>query len=178
MKKPSHTLTHRDLNFWIDSYDDLFSDFDSRPYSERAISDDFLVELNKLTEEKEDFVKTVCFQLAAKIRDEKTEALIMNRLVKRFENQFARFSSELNASRRNGILMTVIGVAALMFAVFITSLGEHTLWQSSLKILFEPAGWFLIWTGLDKLYLGGKPIKRKRDFYALLEKSKVEFVSI
>lgn len=178
MKKPSHTLTHRDLNFWIDSYDDLFSDFDPRPYSERAISDDFLVELNKLTEEKEDFVKTVCFQLAAKIRDEKTEALIMNRLVKRFENQFARFSSELNASRRNGILMTVIGVAALMFAVFITSLGEHTLWQSSLKILFEPAGWFLIWTGLDKLYLGGKPIKRKRDFYALLEKSKVEFVSI
>lgn len=178
MKASSHKLSYRDLNFWIDSYDDLFSDFDPRPYSERVISDDFLLELNKLTEEKEGLVKTVCFQIPAKMRDEKTEALIMNRLVNGFENQYGRFSRALNASRRNGILMAICGAAALMVAVFITSLGEHTLWQSALKILFEPAGWFLIWTGLDKLYLGGKPIKRKRDFYALLEKSKVKFVSI
>jgi hypothetical protein len=178
MKKSSHKQSHRDLNFWIDSYDDLFSDFDSRPYTERAISDDFLVELNKLTEEKEDFIKVVRFQIPEKIRDEKTESLIMERLVKGFEDQYLRFSRELSASRRNGILMTVCGTAALMLAVFIVSLGEQTLWQNSLKILFEPAGWFLIWTGLDKMYMGGRPIKRKRDFFARLEKSKVEFVPI
>lgn len=174
----SDDSTLRDLNFWIDSYDDLFSDFDSRPYAERAISDDFISELNKLTEEKEDFVKTICFQIPAKVQDEKTESIIMKRLTNGFRNKYIRFSNELNASRRNGILMTACGVAAMTLAVFITSHGEHTLWQNSLKILFEPAGWFLIWTGLDKLYTGGKPIKRKRDFYARLEKSKVEFISI
>jgi hypothetical protein len=177
MEKLSHNHSHRDLNFWIDSYDDLFSDFDSRPYTERVISDDFLMELNKqLTEEKEDLIKVIRFQVPEKMRDDKTESLIMERLVKGFENQYLRFSRELKASRRNGILMTVVGVAALMLAVFITSLGEPTLWQNSLKILFEPAGWFLIWTGLDKMYMGGRPIKRKRDLFARLEKSKVEFV--
>ncbi len=177
MKKADDSSFSRDLNFWIDSYNDLFSDFDSRPYSERAISDDFISELNKLTEEKDDFIKTIIFQVPAKVRDEKTEAVITDRLTNGLLNQYIRFSKELNRSRRNGILMTVLGIAAMMLAVYITSLGEHTLIINSLKILFEPAGWFLIWTGLDKMYMGGKPIKRKRDFYARLEKSKIEFIA-
>jgi hypothetical protein len=180
MKKPTHKQALlRDLNFWVDSYDDLFSDFDSRPFAERAISDDFIFEMNKLTEEKEDFIKTIRFQIPAKVRDEKTESVIIERLTKGFLRQYIRFSDELNKSRKNGILMTVLGVVALMSAALtITSIGENNLWQNFLKILFEPAGWFLIWTGLDKIFIAQKPIKRKRDFYARLEKSKVEFVSI
>ena len=179
MKKTAHNNQSllRDLNFWIDSYDDLFSDFDSRPFSGRAISDDFILEMNKLTEEKEDFVKTIRFQIPAKVRDEKTEAIIVERLTKEFRREYIRFEDELNVGRKNGILMAILGFTALMSAVIITSIDGNKLWQNSLKILFEPAGWFLIWTGFDKMFIAGKPIKRKRAFYARLEKSKVEFVS-
>ena len=30
------------INIWLDSYNGIFSDFDSHPYSDRTISDDFI----------------------------------------------------------------------------------------------------------------------------------------
>lgn len=180
MKKSSSNKNAllRDLNIWIDSYDDLFSDFDSRHFSERAVSDDFILQMHKLAEEKEDFIKTIRFQIPAKMRDEKSEKIIIDRLTSDFRREYIRFSSELNASRRNGVIMALIGLIAFATTVVIMSLEGNELWQNMLRVLFEPAGWFLIWSGLDKIFFSGKPIKRKRDFYARLEKSKVEFVSI
>lgn len=35
----------KELELWLDSYDDIYSDFDSRHYLERRISEDFLHEL-------------------------------------------------------------------------------------------------------------------------------------
>ena len=35
------------ISIVLDSYDDLFSDFDPRPYRIRALSDDFLLECKK-----------------------------------------------------------------------------------------------------------------------------------
>lgn len=176
--KANDSSLHRDLNIWIDSYDDLFSDFDSRHFTERVISDDFLVEMKKLTEEKDEFIKTVRFQIPSKVRDEKSESVIIERLSKDFHREFIRSSLRLKKSRRNSFFMALSGLLALMSAVFISSLEGNKLWHNFLKVLFEPAGWFLIWSGMDKLFFGGKSEKRKRDFYELLEKSKIEFVSI
>jgi hypothetical protein len=36
-----------EISIWLDSYNDIFSDFDSRPFSERTVSDDFLSEVRK-----------------------------------------------------------------------------------------------------------------------------------
>ena len=33
------------LELWLDSYNDIYSDFDSRHYSKRRISEDFIQEL-------------------------------------------------------------------------------------------------------------------------------------
>ena len=41
-----------DIPLVLDSYDDIFSDFDPRPYSERAMSGDFLLECKKASAEK------------------------------------------------------------------------------------------------------------------------------
>ena len=35
----------KELELWLDSYDDIYSDFDSRHYLKRRISEDFLHEL-------------------------------------------------------------------------------------------------------------------------------------
>ena len=45
LNSATHTIQehlHRHVSIWIDSYDDVFSDFDPRSYDERNISDDFL----------------------------------------------------------------------------------------------------------------------------------------
>ena len=38
-------LSKSELSIWLDSYDDIYSDFDSRQYLKRRVSEDFLYEL-------------------------------------------------------------------------------------------------------------------------------------
>ena len=37
-------LQQSEISLLLDSYDDIFSDFDPRPYNQRALSQDFLAE--------------------------------------------------------------------------------------------------------------------------------------
>ena len=47
LKNPKNNNLDYSISLWIDSYDDIFSDFDPRPFSARNISDDFLYEVKK-----------------------------------------------------------------------------------------------------------------------------------
>lgn len=42
------TPNDTEISIWVDTYDDVFSDFDSRPYDNRELSDDFLTEVRKM----------------------------------------------------------------------------------------------------------------------------------
>lgn len=44
-------LEMSEISIWLDNYDDIFSDFDPRPYSQRSLSDDFLAEAKKIEHE-------------------------------------------------------------------------------------------------------------------------------
>ena len=55
-KKGDHSLRsaemvqlqpRKEISFWLDSYDDLFSDFDPRPYAQKGFSEDFLDEAKR-----------------------------------------------------------------------------------------------------------------------------------
>ncbi len=168
----------RDLHLWIDTYDDLFSDFDPRPFTERIISDDFLAEMNKLTAEHDDHVKSICFQIPKAARDEGSEQIIRERLIRDFQRQHAHFASRWNANFRIGIFIVLGGLTSLALAVFFAQTDLKQLAKDIIKVVLEPAGWFMMWTGLDKVAFGGRAVKRKRDFYKRLSQSKVEFVSI
>ena len=41
------------ISLSLNSYDDIFSGFDPRPYSQRALSDDFLAESKRASRDKE-----------------------------------------------------------------------------------------------------------------------------
>ena len=55
------------ISMWMDSYDDIFSDFDPRPSSQRSISDDFLIESRRAAKDK----VTGTFELKLLIPDNK-----------------------------------------------------------------------------------------------------------
>ena len=44
-------LEKTQISLWLDDYADIFSDFDPRPFSQRALSDDFLNEAKKVVRE-------------------------------------------------------------------------------------------------------------------------------
>jgi len=176
--KPVKHALLRDVNIWIDSYEDLFSDFDPRPFTERAVSDDFISEMNKFTEEKDERVRTLRFQIPEKMRDEKAERIIINRLTNDFRREYLRFAEEVKTGRRRAFFIALFGMISLMIALIFTTAEGNKLGYNLLRTIFEPAGWFMVWTGLDKLFFGGKNQKRKRNFYERLEKCKVEFDSI
>ena len=45
-------LKKSEISLSLDNYDDIFSDFDPRPFSQRALSDDFLIEAKKASRDK------------------------------------------------------------------------------------------------------------------------------
>jgi hypothetical protein len=168
----------RDLHIWIDDYDDLFSDFDPRPYTERTISDDFILELNKLTKEHQDFIHTLQFQIPEKLRDIKQEEIIIQRLHTDFKREYSTFSDDLKLNLTKGIIMTASGISLLLIAVMLTTVGTQKNWHNYMLVVFQPAGWFLCWSGMDKMIFGGRQTKIKKEFYRRLSKCKIEFVSM
>jgi hypothetical protein len=46
-------MNHNEIKLMLDTYDDIFSDFDPRPFSQRTLSEDFLEEARKASREKE-----------------------------------------------------------------------------------------------------------------------------
>ena len=46
-------LAQGSISLLLDSYDDIFSDFDPRPFTHRAVSDDFLIEAKRAALDKD-----------------------------------------------------------------------------------------------------------------------------
>lgn len=180
MTKPdtSTNIPGRDLHIWIDTYDDLFSDFDPRPFTERIISDDFLAEMNKLTEEKGQYIRTLSFLIPSIQRNSAQEEIIRKRLKNDFNGQHIHFSDIWTKNLRTGMAIVGLGVLSMSIVVALSQSDMNNLCRDIIKVILEPAGWFMMWTGLDKVAFGGREAKKKRDFYARLSQAEIQFENI
>ena len=52
-------LRQANISLILDSYEDIFSSFDPREYSERALSDDFLIECNHAAMDKGEGIELI-----------------------------------------------------------------------------------------------------------------------
>jgi hypothetical protein len=75
-----------EISIWLDSYNDIFSDFDSRPFSERTVSDDFLSEVRKVCDEKSRDKIHLKLSVPEKMRNTDDEKIIIKRLHLYFKN--------------------------------------------------------------------------------------------
>ena len=69
-------LKMSEISLIIDTYDDIFSDFDPRPFDQRTISDDFLFEIKRASKEKPSGVIELKFMMPEKLRKPEQEVLI------------------------------------------------------------------------------------------------------
>jgi hypothetical protein len=164
------------VSLWLDTYEDIFSDFDPHPYGQRALSEDFLAEAKRAVRDRRDDVPELRLLIPAHVRNLESEATIRKRL----RDHFRRHADRLARERRRGIWVS-LGIAAAGFAVMTASAllrrQPETVTRTVLHVLLEPAGWFAVWFGLDQLFYGTRELTREHAFYGKMARADVVFTA-
>lgn len=174
---PEVLLSH-DISIWMDEYDDIFSDFDSRLYPERNISDDFLYELKRICLENAGLVRTLKLLVPEGKRNLENEQIISKRLHAEFKKQYTASYESAKSARRRGALFIVFAACLMTGASSLASLRSNNFFLHVLLVILEPAGWFLMWTGFDHLLSTTGNRMPDLEFYKKMYKSKLVFISI
>lgn len=155
----------REIVLRLEEYDDIFSDFDMRPYSARAISVDFLDEVKRAVLDKPD-EGIVLTMYVPKKRNEHRELMIKERLRQHFKRHYTLAARHRQRVIRLGGVMVVLGVICMAFATLLVHNNpSHSVWRSFFLVFLEPAAWFLLWEGMDQIIFNARNINPQLDFY-------------
>jgi len=166
------------ISLALDEYEDIFSDFDSRPYSERSLSEDFLYELERTSLNKEERGLVLTLILMKEKRNAGYERVILERLRSHFKRHHLRLEKKRDGETRTGILMVALGVVFMFLATYILYEVPRTFWTSFIVVLLEPAGWFTLWEGMSLILFRVKEIAPHLAFYRKMSGAKVAFASL
>jgi len=166
------------VNIWLDSLDELFSDFDPRSYLKRTVSDDFIAQVRKVVVDQQGKKMILRLQLPAGTRNEKDEDIIATRLQLYFKDKCGQLLKERQNGIRNAIILTISGIALMIFASYITFLNSERYYLQLLLVLFEPGGWFCLWTGLDRLIDYSGKRRKELGFYSRMATAQIQFSTI
>jgi len=176
-KEEEKILEKSEISLWLNNYSDIFSDFDPRPYSERALSDDFLHEIKKASKDKPSGTIELRFLVPSKGRNSKTETMVKERLHKHFKKHNEMLGKEKKSIFKQGWAFVSFGVIFMFAAAYILFYyAQKNLLNEFLIVLLQPGGWFLFWEGLNLLIFEAKKINPELEFYDKMTKSKVEFL--
>ena len=163
------------LRLWLDSYNDLYSDFDSRHFGRRRISEDFMLELRQAMTGEYTASKELVLLLPTTERKPEAEKQIIERLTTYFSNQFKDAQSTHNKKVRAGWILIVSGLAIMVINAWISlQYPEQNVIMAS-RVVLEPAGWFMMWTGLDILFTDRKVLRKEMLLFRSLAGMKIQF---
>ena len=168
----------RGIAIWLDDYNDIFSDFDSRGYDHRVISDDFLSEIRKISRENEEDVREIHLLLPEKARNKKDEEIIGKRLQQYFRKNHQQVASSIISERKKAVMLALTGLFFLLLGGYISFLKPVHLALHLLMITCEPAGWFLVWMGYDLFTNNAKRRKQELVFLEKITRSGISFRSL
>lgn len=166
------------FSLWLDSYDDIFSDFDPRANSQRALSQDFLDEAKRAIRYADSENYRLTLLIDEKIRDKSEEEIIAKRLHEHFIKHYHMQVKERMKVLKKGIMFIVIGICLLFFATFLlVNYGNESYFLAFFLIIMEPAGWFFSWEGLNLAIFTSKEESPDLEFYKKMLKCEINFSS-
>jgi hypothetical protein len=166
------------ISLILDHYDDIFSDFDPRPFSQRALSDDFLLEAKKASVDKPSGQIELKFMIPTVERNSTTEATIKKRLREHFKRHAEQLLTEYRKFVRQGVQLTSIGIGFMILtAIILYKYPEGNFFANFLIILLEPASWFLFWEGMSQVIFESKEKKPDVEFYEKMSTCEIKFLS-
>ncbi len=164
-----------EINIQINSYNDIFSDFDPSAYPERTLSDDFILQAKEISKNKGGTHMLLRLLLPANQRHTPDEKLILKRLYTYFKSVHQQLKSEARKTTTRGLILILIGTITMIAASYISFIKPDKYHVHLLLVLFEPAGWFMLWVGLDHLVYSSKETKKELDFYYRMAKCEINF---
>jgi len=166
---------HKNIPLILDSYKDIFSDFDPRPFSERALSDDFLIECKRAAREKDEFELELILSVPHDKRNMSNELKIKKRLKDHFRKHFQEKEKEVSEIKKDGITWVTLGVGILLGVVY--GLAHVTSnFLEALITIFEIPSWFLVWEGMDKILIDARKLEPDQLFYKKMANVKINFL--
>lgn len=174
-KKPSSILSL--IHIGLDSYDDIFSDFDPSPYSERLLSEDFVLEAKRRYAERKGGRLELRFSLPEKLRSRKTEALIKRRLRQYFQEKARELEEEVRKNRARGAVYFGAGFLVLLSVAFIPGVEALSGVSHLLEILLVPVGWFGMFDGVELLVESPRRFEKDMAFNRKLAEAEYTFFS-
>lgn len=158
----------------LDEYDDIFSDFDIRGYTDRSLSEDFLDELRLRLRKAQDTDDLSIILLIPERRRRKTiEPLIVNRLQTFFAERKAHYLREDRHILIRGLLFIGVG---LVLSVTANYIAEYLLSMPLFDDFLLIPSWFFVWSGFDYL-IKREELRKKKRYYSELIDSKIMFRS-
>ncbi|MBI2631327.1 hypothetical protein HYW73_03925 [Candidatus Nomurabacteria bacterium] len=155
------------LSLKLEKYTDIFSSFDIRPYTKRALSIDFLDEIKRaISDKKDEEGIEIILNMPERERNESHETTIKERLAAHFKRHHALVLQEKYRILKLGISMVVLGIMSMIAATFIIFEDPaDNLMLSFLIVFLEPAAWFLLWEGMDLIIFNSKKLNPDLSFY-------------
>jgi len=166
-----------EISLSLDTYDDIFSDFDSRPYSERALSHDLISEMKSSIRDKPSGEVVLNFIMPMDMRNSEDEYLIKKRLKEHFKRHHNLLHEEINLNRTKGIGFVGLGVILMLVATYVYKFISLHMALLTIFLFLEPAGWFTVWTGLETILNPSGAKKAEFEFYNKLSKIEINFLS-
>ncbi len=169
-------LQMSEISIILESYDSIFSDFDPRSYAQRSLSVDFLTEIKRATRENKSGVIELNLLIPVEKKNVEAEAKVRKRLHEYFRKHYEITKKEVDAVRGRGATMVGVGLAlSIIAAVFIYPNESHNILNNIVLVLIEPAAWFTIWEGANKVFDTWKVLEPDLDFFRKMIKSEINF---
>lgn len=150
----------------LEKYDDIFSDFDIRPYSRRSLSVDFLEEARRAVQDKSFDGIELYIHVPEKERSESHEMVIRERLNAHFKRHYVLSLRDKRDIKKRGFTMVSFGVVFMIAATLVAFKGhEESMWTAFLLVFLEPAAWFFLWEGMDQVIFQSKANDPEFNFY-------------
>lgn len=166
------------ISLWLDDYNDIFSDFDSRPLAQRLISQDFLKEAKRASQEKPSGAVELILSLPETKRVPGQEGVIKKRLRDHFKRQFKLTGEKVKKTYLQGFAFIFAGVILMFAATWLLFTQAEADFMATFFVIFlEPAGWFFFWEGLHLVVFEAIALKPGLDFLGKMAKCDVKFVS-
>lgn len=172
-KEKEMQMREGNISLILDSYDDIFSDFDPRPYSEKALSYDFLEECKRATRDKEAGIELRLLVPKQK-RNINEELKITKRLKSHFNKHFHEEKKKMKSIKKEGLMWFFLGVVVMVAATFFYQ--QEGFLFNLLFIITEPASWFLFWEGLGKLFIEARKRIPDYEFYKKMKTASIIFL--
>lgn len=185
MEKEELELTHienlkrANISLILDSYNDIFSTFDPRPYHEKALSIDFIEECERAARDKGVEGFELLLSVPSSKRNLNDEVRIKNRLREHFHKHSIEKEHLIKKIKRNGLKYILVGSILLIVNSALHTYFEHLLSGNFLlnliSLLAEPASWFSFWEGLGKIFLDTEEKEPEKDFYKKMANAQISF---